>query len=172
MEQQPHPLSDATANESAPTDSSEITSSTDPAPTDSNAETAPQDPGSQPPIAEVDNPMYERRRQRILDYGTEHLADENSQIACLGAVNVDLLELQIQVGETLREGFSESGPLVDKFEQYSKLIDSNSRLTKQIAHLFQLELKLRGDEERRAALATQVADQANKMEFCAPMNPR
>ena len=94
---------------------------------------------------------YERRRQRILDHRVDAQDDPDTMIACLAGVNSDLLDTELMVAESLRQGLSENGGSFETIERYEVHINMMLRLSKQIAQITQLEQRSRrmGGEANR-----------------------
>ena len=72
-------------------------------------------------------------------------------IACLAGVNSDLLDTELMVAESLRQGLSENGGSFETIERYEVHINMMLRLSKQIAQITQLEQRSRrmGGEANR-----------------------
>ena len=94
---------------------------------------------------------YERRRQRILDHRVDAQDEPDTMIACLAGVNSDLLDTELMVAESLRQGLSENGGSFETIERYEVHINMMLRLSKQIAQITQLEQRSRrmGGEANR-----------------------
>jgi hypothetical protein len=85
---------------------------------------------------------YDRRRRRIFDHRIEAQNEPSTISACLAGVNSDLLDTELIIAETLRQGLTENGSL-EAIERHADLIDMLLRVTKQIAQVTQLEQRSR-----------------------------
>ena len=66
-------------------------------------------------------------------------------IACLAGVNSDLLDTELIVAETLRQGLAAGGGSLETISRYESLIYLTLRLSKQITQVTQLEQRARKD---------------------------
>ncbi len=86
---------------------------------------------------------HDRRRGRILDHRIEAQNEPSTITSCLAGVNSDLLDTELVVAETLRQGLAQNGTSLEAIERHSELIDMLLRLSKQIAQVTQLEQRSR-----------------------------
>jgi hypothetical protein len=86
---------------------------------------------------------YDRRRQRIFDHRIEAQNEPSTITACLAGVNSDLLDTELIIAETLRQGLSENGRSLDAIERHAELINMLLRFSKQISQVTQLEQRSR-----------------------------
>ena len=100
------------------------------------------------PTTSVD-PAYGNRRKRIVEHRIEAQVNPNTTIAFLAGVNSDLLDCELDIAETLRQGLATGGNSLDVIERYAGLIDVVVRLSKQIAQITQLERQTRRDGGER-----------------------
>ncbi len=91
---------------------------------------------------------YDVRRQRIFDHRVEAQEDPHTIIACLAGVNSDLMDTELIVGETLRQGLAASGGTLESIERHQPLIDLVLRLSKQITQVAQIEQRARQDHSK------------------------
>jgi hypothetical protein len=85
-------------------------------------------------------PASDLRRQRIADYLTEALRQDNSLRANLGAVNCDLLHLVYDLKQAIAEALGVD-PALGQFQGLLPAIDYWLRVSKQVERLAQLDLQ-------------------------------
>lgn len=88
---------------------------------------------------------FDERRQRISEHRIAAQKQPDTMIACLAGVNSDLLDTELIVAETLRQGLAAGGGSFETIERHQPLIDMVLRFSKQISQLAQLEQRARRD---------------------------
>lgn len=91
------------------------------------------------------DPAFAGRRQRIFEHRATALEEVDPLVACLAGVTSDLLDMQLVIGERVRQNLSAEGGSLDVIERNEKVIDLQLRFAKQIAQLAQLERRARRD---------------------------
>lgn len=117
-----------------------------------------------PPTMPLDS-AYEIRRQRIFSHRVEAQAEANSIIACLAGVNSDLLDNELIVAETLRQGLAAGGGSLEAIERHGDLINLMLRFAKQIAQFTQLVQRSRKEISAGAPVALKASEENA---CCAP----
>jgi hypothetical protein len=99
----------------------------------------------EPPVTVPFDAAYDHRRRRIFDLRVEAQEEPDTRIACLTGMNSDLLDTELTVAETLRQGLTAGGGSLETIERHHRLLDWVLRYSKQITQLTQLEQRVRKD---------------------------
>jgi hypothetical protein len=90
---------------------------------------------------------FELRKQRIDEHFRESLGHADTRISIVGTVGNDLLMLQLQIGEALREVLG-TGPVSPELLSRNRpAIEMQLKLSKQVTSNFQLQRKMIADVE-------------------------
>jgi hypothetical protein len=119
-----------------------------------------------PPTA---NSVLAARRHRISELREQTQTHSNSLVACLGAVNSDLFEIEANLSERLRAAFQADAFSPEEVNQDTRSIDLLLRLAKQITLLTKVERQCRKDADEAEESWPRLIGDAKKSKICAPM---
>jgi hypothetical protein len=96
---------------------------------------------------EDDLRLFEQRQQRIQTHLLDSLQHEETRASSIGTVSADIMMLQLQVGEALREVLGPGRAAPEVVSRNREGIEMVLKLSKLVTQIAQLQRKTRADTE-------------------------
>jgi hypothetical protein len=91
--------------------------------------------------------VFERRKQRIRNHLLDSMEHQDTRTSIIGSVSADIMMLQLQVGETLREALGSGRAAPEIVSRNREGIEMLLKLSKLVTQVSQLQRKMLADRE-------------------------